>query len=182
MTTTASMKEADAHDDVVIARIVKARGVRGEVACNLDTDFPTRFAGLAKVTVRMPDGRRLALGIESHWFHQGRVILKFEGFDTMTAAQTLVGGSLVIPEGDELPLDDDQFYERRLIGSTVLTANGEEVGQVIRLMRTGGTDLLVIEGTGGREHLVPFADAICTEVDVDARRITIDPPDGLLDL
>jgi 16S rRNA processing protein RimM len=179
VTTTASTKEAD---NVVIARIVKARGVRGEVACTIDTDFPARFALLTKATVRMPDGTRLILAIENHWFHQRRVILKFEGFDTMTAAQTLVGGCLVIPEGDELPLDDDQFYERRLIGSIVITAAGEEVGQVTRLMRTGGTDLLVIEGNGGREHLVPFADAICTEVDVDAKRITIDPPDGLLDL
>ena len=181
MTTTASMKETGA-DEVVIARIVKARGVRGEVACNIDTDFPARFASLTKVTTRLPDGTRLTLAIESHWFHQRRVILKFEGFDTMTAAQTLVGGLLVIPEGDELPLDDDQFYERRLIGSIVTTAAGEEVGQVTRLMRTGGTDLLVIEGNAGREHLVPFADAICTKVDVDAKRITIDPPEGLLDL
>jgi len=175
------MNEA-AADDVVIARIVKARGVRGELACSVDTDFPARFALLTNVTVRMPDGARLSVAIEGHWFHQRRVILKFKGFDTMTSAQTLVGGSLVIPEADELPLDDDQFYERRLIGSTVVTATGDEVGEVKRLMRTGGTDLLVIEGHAGREHLVPFADAICTDVDVDAKRITIEPPDGLLDL
>lgn len=179
--TTASKLEAGA-DDVVIARIIKARGVRGEVACNIDTDFPARFASSSSVTVRMPDGTRLALAIETHWFHQRRVIVKFEGYDTMTAAETLVGGCLVIPEGDEFPLDDDQFYEHRLVGSMVITATGREVGRVTRLMRTGGTDLLVIEGNGGREHLVPFADAICTEVDVGARRITIDPPDGLLDL
>lgn len=176
---TTSKQEAD---DVVIARIIKARGVRGEVACNVYTDFPVRFASSNGVTVRMPDGTRLALSIENHWFHQRRVIVKFEGYDTMTAAETLVGGCLVIPEGDDLPLDDDQFYEYRLIGSMVITATGQEVGPVTRLMRTGGTDLLVIDGSGGREHLVPFADAICTEVDLVAKRITIDPPDGLLDL
>jgi 16S rRNA processing protein RimM len=177
--TTASNQEVD---DVVIARIVKARGVRGEVACNVDTDFPLRFASLNRVTVRMPDGTRLALSIENHWFHQRRVIVKFEGYDTMTAADTLVGGCLVIPEGDEFPLDDGQYYERRLVGSLVVTATGHEVGRVTRLMRTGGTDLLVIDGNGGREHLVPFAEAICTEVDLGAKRITISPPEGLLDL
>lgn len=177
--TTAGKQEAE---DVVIARIIKARGVRGEVACNVDTDFPGRFASLNSVTLRMPDGTRLALSIENYWFHQRRVILKFEGYDTMTAAETLVGGCLVIPDGDELPLDNDQYYERRLVGSMVVTAAGQEVGRVTRLMRTGGTDLLVIDGEGGREHLVPFAEAICTEVDVAAKRITINPPDGLLDL
>lgn len=179
--TTASKEEA-AADDVVIARIVKARGVRGEIACSIETDFPARFASSSNATVRMPDGTRLALTIEKHWFHQGRVIVKFEGYDTMTAAETLVGACLVIPEGDEFQLDDDQFYERRLIGSMVITTAGKEVGRVTRLMRTGGTDLLVIEGNGGREHLVPFANAICPEVDLVAKRITIDPPDGLLDL
>jgi 16S rRNA processing protein RimM len=179
--TTANKQEAGA-DDVVIARIVKARGIRGEVACNIDTDFPARFASSNRVTVRMPDETRLALVIENHWFHQRRVIVKFEGYDTMTAAATLVGGCVVIPEADEFRLDDDQFYERRLIGSMVVTCTGLEIGRVTRLMRTGGTDLLVIEGSGGRERLVPFADAICTDVDLGAKRITIDPPDGLLDL
>lgn len=180
MTTTRTSEHG--VEDIVVARIVKARGIRGEVACNSETDFPTRFATLNSVTVRMADGTRLVLEIENHWFHQRRVIVKFRGYDTMTMAETLVGGCLVIPEGDELPLDDDQYYERGLVGSAVTTVTGHEVGRVTRLMRTGGTDLLVIEGERGREHLVPFADAICTEVDVDARRITIDPPEGLLDL
>ncbi|MEK6302957.1 MAG: ribosome maturation factor RimM [Acidobacteriota bacterium] len=180
MTTTSTFERGG--DDIVIARIVKARGIRGEVACSIETDFPARFATLNSVSVRMPDGARLALAIEDHWFHQHRVIVKFRGYDTMTLAGTLVGGCLVVPEGDELPLDDDQYYERGLVGSAVVTVTGREVGRVTRLMRTGGTDLLVIEGECGREHLVPFADAICTEVDVRARRITIDPPEGLLDL
>ena len=179
--TTATKEEAYG-DEVVIARIVKARGVHGEVACDVETDFPERFASLANVTVRMPDTTCLTLAIENHWFHLRRVIVKFEGYDTMTMAGTLVGGRLVIPDRDELPLDDDQFFERRLVGSAVITITGHEVGRVTSLMRTGGTDLLVIEGSGGREHLVPFADAICIEVDVKAKRITIDPPTGLLEL
>jgi 16S rRNA processing protein RimM len=179
--TTAST-EGTGADDVVIARIAKARGVRGEVACNIETDFPSRFDSLNNVTVLMPDGERLSLAMEHHWFHQRRVIVKFQGYDTMTEAKTLVGGCLVISDADELPLDDDQYYERRLVGSAVITVTGQEIGRVTRLMRTGGTDLLVIEGSGGREHLVPFADAICIEVDVDVKRITIDPPEGLLDL
>ena len=177
----ASNNEARA-DDVVIARVVKARGIRGEVSCEIETDFPERFESLEEVTLWMPDGSRQALRLEGHWFHKDRVILKFEGYDTMTAAEALVGGRLVIPEADALELEDDQFYEYDVVGSEVVTADGRRVGLVIRLMRTGGTDLLVVEGEDKREHLVPFADDICTEVDVKAKRITVNPPEGLLEL
>lgn len=170
------------EEDVVIARIVKARGIRGEVACVLETDFPSRFSSLEQVTVWMPDGARLSLKVEDHWFHNQRVILKFEGYDTMTAAQSLAGGRLVIAEADVEPLAEGQFFERQVIGSEVMTSGGRTLGLVTRVMRTGGTDLLVLEGDDGRERLIPFADEICTDVDVAAKRITINPPDGLLDL
>jgi 16S rRNA processing protein RimM len=169
-------------EDVVIARIVKARGIRGEVACDVETDFPERFQSLDRVTVRMPDKRRLVLALEDHWFHKDRVILKFEGYDTMTAAEGLVGGQLVISEADGLELEDGEFYEYQVVGAEVVAITGEKIGVVTRLMRTGGTDLLVIEGEGGRELLIPFADDICTEVDVKAGRITVNPPEGLLEL
>jgi len=170
------------EEDVVIARIVKARGIRGEVACVLETDFPDRFSSLERVTVWMPDGALLSLKIEDYWFHNALVILKFEGYDTMTAAQGLAGGRLVIAEGDLEPLAEGQFLERQVIGSEVVTSDGRKVGYVTRVMRTGGTDLLVLKGDDGREQLIPFADKICPGVDVAAKRITIDPPDGLLDL
>lgn len=170
------------EEDVVIARIVKARGTRGEVACVLETDFPSRFSSLEQVIVWMPGGARLSLKVEGHWFHNQRVILKFEGYDTMTAAQGLAGGRLVIAEADGEPLAKGQFLERQVIGSEVVTSDGRTLGLVTRVMRTGGTDLLVLEGDDGRERLIPFADEICTNVDVAAKRITIDPPDGLLDL
>lgn len=165
--------------DVVIARISKARGIRGEVACNIETDFLDRFER-DRVTVTMRDGARLDLKIEDHWFHNGRVILKFEGYDTMNAALTLVGGWLVIPETDTRPLEEGEFYEYQLIGSEVITRKGEPVGRVTRLMRAGATSLLVVEGD--RERLIPFVDEICADVDTQSRRITIDAPEGLLDL
>jgi 16S rRNA processing protein RimM len=168
--------------DVVIARIVKARGLRGEVACDIETDFPERFASLGRVVVWMPDGSRLALSIEDRWFHKGRVILKFEGYDSMTEAQRLVGGRLVISEDDAWELEEGRYYEYEIVGSEVATTLGRRVGRVGRLMRTGGTDLLVVEGEGGREYLIPFADDICVEVDPESKRITIAPPEGLLDL
>jgi len=168
--------------DVVIARIVKARGIKGEVTCVLETDFPERFASLEVVTLWMPDGARLNLKVEDHWFHNDRVILKFEGYDTMTAAQGLAGGRLVIAEPDVVPLEEGRFFERQVIGSEVATSDGRRLGQVASVMRTGGTDVLVLKSEDGRERLIPFANEICVDVNLEAKRITIDPPEGLLDL
>lgn len=169
-------------EDVVIARVVRARGIRGEVACAVETDFPERLLSLEQVTIWMPDGSRFKVNVEDHWFHKDRVILKFEGYDTMTAAQNLAGGRLVIAEADLEPLGEGQFFEHQVIGSEAVTPDGRNLGRVTKLMRTGGTDVIVLESADGREQLVPFADEICTEVDVKAKRITIDPPEGLLEL
>lgn len=180
--TTAGDNSDAREEDVVIARIARARGIRGEVACDIETDFPERFDSLDCVTVWMPTGARLHLAVEDHWFHKGRVILKFEGYDTMTAAEQLVGGRLVVAERDRAILDQDEFFEYEIVGAEVFTTDGVSLGRVARLMRTGGTDVLVVESGMKRELLIPFADDICTEVDVDNRRITVNPPEGLLDL
>jgi 16S rRNA processing protein RimM len=169
-------------DEVVIARILKARGIKGEVAASIETDFPERFAALDRVTVAKPDGSRTLLRMEDHWFHKGRVILKFEGYDSMTAAKELAGSLLVVPESEREALPEDRFYEYNIVGAEAITAGGQRLGPVTRLMHTGGTDLLVVEGESGREYLIPFADDICTEIDVDAKRIVVNPPEGLLDL
>ena len=172
------------EDDVIIARIVKARGIAGEVACDLATDFPERFQVLEgeEVTLVMPNGLRLVLKLEHHWFHQNRVILKFSGTDTRTDAERLVGGRLVISQTEALELEADEFYEYDLIGLEAVTVGGQRIGRVVHLLRTGGTDLLVIEGDIKQEILIPFVDEICLEVDLENRRLTVNPPEGLLDL
>jgi 16S rRNA processing protein RimM len=169
-------------DDVVIARIVKARGIKGEVACSIETDFPDRFELLDDVTVVLPGRGRPTLRIERFWFHKGRVVVKFMGYDTMSVAETLVGGLLVIPRSKTLPLKEDEFYEHDVIGSTVIGVDGTVIGVVNRLLRTGGTDVLIVDGDHGREYLIPFTESICVDVDVDGGRITVDLPEGLLEL
>ena len=169
-------------EDVVIARIAKARGLKGEVAADIETDFPERFADLDRVEIARPDGSRALLRLQDHWFHKGRVILKFEGYDSMTAAEQLAGSFLVVPESQEEPLPDGQFREYQILGSEAVTSGGQRLGPVTRLMHTGGTDLLVVQNESGGEYLIPFADDICTEIDLDAKRIVVDPPEGLLDL
>ncbi len=167
---------------IVIARIARAWGIRGEVTAEILTDFPERFDEVAAVTLRRGASTRDAV-LERFRFHKGRVLLKFEGIETMNDATPLAGYDVVIPESDVFEItDEDTYYEFDLVGCSVTLVDGAVVGTVGSILHTGAGDLLSVVRDGRPDALVPFVEAICTEVDVDARRIVIDPPEGLLDL
>ena len=165
---------------VAIAKIIKPRGLRGEVVADLLTDFRERFDGLENVIAIAADGTRADLQIENYWFQKDRVVLKFEGIDTVEKGEELRGSEICVHQLDAVELDKDEFFEWQLEGCEVETVDGEVIGTVRELMRTGGTELLVVE-KDGRDYLIPFAEAICTEVDVDKKKIVIDAPEGLLE-
>lgn len=164
---------------VAVARVAKPRGIKGEVMCDLLTDFPERFDGLEFVTVIMPDASRRELTIQDHWFQSGRVVLKFSGVDSMNDAEMLRNAEICVPEDEAVELEDDEYYDWELTGCMVETIDGAPLGIVRELMRTGGADLLVVDGA--KEYLIPFAEAICVEVDIDNKLIKVDPPEGLLE-
>lgn len=167
-------------DLVAIARIVRTRGIRGEAVAEILTDFPERFEGLTGVLAKFPDGRIEELRLEKHWFQSGRIVLKFAGIETVEDAEKLRGSELCIDEADAVELDDGEFFDWQLEGCAVVTTGGAELGNVKELMRTGGTEILVVEDDD-REYLIPFAESICVDVDIDGKKITVDPPDGLLE-
>jgi 16S rRNA processing protein RimM len=166
-------------DLVAIAKIVRARGLKGEVVADILTDFPERFDGLKNVTAVLPDDHRLKLKLEDHWFQKGRVVLKFAGFDSVEEAEKLRDTEICVGESEAVELNEDEFYEWALEGCDVETVSGEKIGTVRQLQRTGGTDNLLVAGVG-REFLIPFAGSICVDVDIHKKVITIDPPEGLL--
>jgi 16S rRNA processing protein RimM len=170
-------------EGIVIARIARPWGNRGEVTADILTDFPERFADVSAVTLRRgAEGRPESL--EGHWFHKGRVVLKFAGVDSISDAEPLAGFDVVVPEEElhDLPEGEDVYYDFDLVGCTVATAAGDPVGEVDGVVRTGGGSLLSVRRRGGGEALIPFVDEICVDVDTEARRITVELPEGLLDL
>jgi 16S rRNA processing protein RimM len=171
-----------ANDLVVVARVARTRGLRGEVIADLYTDFPDRFAELDRVIAIGPDGSRRSLQIEEHWFQGNRVIFKFAGYDSIDDAKALSGYQLSVPEDERVELEPDYFYEWELVGCSVESLDGASLGLVSEVMKTGGVEVLLIDGAGGREYMVPLVDDICVEIDVAEKRIRIDPPEGLLDL
>ena len=165
---------------VAIAKVVKPRGLRGEVVAEVLTDFPDRFDGLEQVIGVSADGRRSDLKIESFWFQKERVILKFERFDSVDDAEGLRGTEVCVPESDAAELDEDEFFDWQLAGCEVETVEGLAIGKVREVMRTGGSELLVVENAE-REYLIPFVESICTKVDIEGKKIRVDPPEGLLE-
>jgi 16S rRNA processing protein RimM len=166
-------------DLIAIAKVVKPRGLKGEVVAELLTDFPERFDGLKDVTAVRDTSEQFELKIEDHWFQRDRIVLKFVGIDTVDQAEPLRGIEICVPEEDAVELESGVYFDWQLAGCRVKTTDGREIGKVRELMRTGGTELLVVEGV--REYLIPFAGSICVEVDVENKLIHIDPPEGLLE-
>ncbi|MGZ5434432.1 MAG: ribosome maturation factor RimM [Pyrinomonadaceae bacterium] len=172
----------DSEDVVVVARIVKTRGLRGEVVADLLTDFPDRFENLKSLIGLSPDESRRSLQIEEQWFHGNRLVLKFTGFDTIDAAKELVNYNLAVPAKDRIELPEDSFYEWELFGCRVETVGGEPVGEIAGVMRTGGVEILKVVDHTGRDRLIPMASDIVVEIDKKKKLVRIDPPEGLLEL
>jgi 16S rRNA processing protein RimM len=167
-------------DLVAIAKITKTRGLRGELVADVLTDFPERFNDLQSVIAVLPDGKQQDLKIERFWFQKERIILKFKGFDSIEAAEALRNAEVCIPEDETVELEEDEFFDWELTGCQIETLDGAKIGKVKELLRTGGTDVLVVEGEL-KDYLIPFAETICVEVDVKNKLIKVDTPEGLLE-
>lgn len=165
---------------VVVARIGKAHGLRGEVTVQVLTGAPDeRFVPGATFATDPSDSGPLVL--RSARDNNGILLLGFEHTDDRTGAEALRGTKLL---SDALSDDDDEesWFERDLIGLKAVTVAGDEVGEVTALESRPAQDLLVLRLTDGREARVPFVRALVPEVDIDGGRVVIDPPPGLLDV
>ncbi|MFR9674584.1 ribosome maturation factor RimM [Streptomyces sp. TR06-5] len=166
---------------LVVARVGRAHGIRGEVTVEVRTDEPE---------LRLAPGARLAtdppsvgpLTIESGRVHSGRLLLRFAGVTDRTAAEAL-RNTLLVAEVDpeERPEDPEEFYDHQLVDLDVLTRDGHAVGRVEEVAHLPAQDLLVVRRPDGGEALIPFVTEIVPEIDLAAQRIVVDPPPGLLE-
>jgi 16S rRNA processing protein RimM len=173
--------ESENLDLIIVARAVRTRGLKGELVAELLTDFPDRFESLNELIAVSPAGHQQPVKLENYWFQNDRVILKIESFDDVDSAKELIGYDFAVPEADRVQLEADEFYDWELEGCTVNTVDGTPVGIVSSVLKTGGTEILVVNDQDV-ERLVPLAASIVKEIDPAAKRILIDPPPGLLEL
>jgi 16S rRNA processing protein RimM len=177
-----STSAAAGEELVAVARAVRTRGLRGELVAELLTDFPERFEGLERLIAISASGSRTQLALEDHWFQSGRIILKFAGYDSIEEASALVGCEFAVTEAERVELPEDEFYDWELEGCRVETVEGEEIGRVREVLRTGGVEVLAVDNAQtGREHLIPLAEEICVEINIEQKLIRVDAPEGLLE-
>jgi 16S rRNA processing protein RimM len=170
------------EDDLIsVARIARPQGLRGEVIADLLTDFPERFARLGRVYVKRADGRFLLLDLETSRPHKGRVALKFAGCDSISGAEELRDARVMVPRDQLVELPEDTYYDFDLIGCEALSVEGQKLGRVEEVQNYGAAPLLVVRG-GARELLIPLVLSICVEIDIERKRVVVNPPEGLLDL
>ena len=163
---------------VTVALLGKPRGIRGEVTAFTLSGKPERFASLREAHLAGPDGT-VRHEVEAAWFHGGILIFKFKGIDSIEDAEPLAGAEVRIPADQRAPLDPGEFFQSDLVGCDVVERrSGEHLGRVTDWNDSGGAGLLVVEG----DLLIPFARAICVDIDPAARRIEVELPEGLKEL
>jgi 16S rRNA processing protein RimM len=169
-----------------IAFLLGSRGNRGEVKALPLSDHLERFSGLSEVHLfdaQRPALEPRAVEVEEVWRHGEHVVFKFRGVDTISAAEGLRGCEVRVPLSSRAPLAEGEFYQSDLVGCELVErTTGRCVGRVRAWREYGGPPLLEVEGLGGEEILVPFARSICVAIDLAAKRISVDLPEGLLEL
>ncbi|HEX5084614.1 MAG TPA: ribosome maturation factor RimM [Blastocatellia bacterium] len=177
-----NVHEDVSEDDLIsVARIARPQGHRGEVIADLLTDFPERFARLARVYVKRADGRLLLLDLENSRPHKGRVALKFAGCDSVSGAEELRGARVMVPRDQLVELPEDTWFDFDLVGCQAVSVEGQYLGRVEEVQNYGAAPLLVVRD-GARELLIPLVLSICVEISTERKRIVVNPPEGLLDL
>ena len=167
---------------VIVARAVRTRGLKGELLADLLTDFPERFEAITQLVALSPDGKREIVELEDFWFQNDRVVLKLSGYDGVDAAKEFVGYEFCVPETERVVLGEGEYYDFELEGCSVTELNGNAIGRVRSVLKTGGVAILTIVDDNEKELFVPLAESIIVSIDIPSKTIVVDPPEGLFEL
>jgi 16S rRNA processing protein RimM len=168
-------------DTVVVGRIGRPHGVRGEVTVEVRTDDPDlRFVPGA--VLRTDPAERGPITITGVHWHSGTLLLRLEGVDSREAAEAVRNTELLVDVADLPEIEDpDSFYDHQLVGLSARLPDDSVLGEVIAV-RHEAQDLLVVRRPEGGDVLIPFVSAIVPTVDLDGGFVVVDPPEGLLEL
>ncbi|MFH8385606.1 ribosome maturation factor RimM [Kitasatospora sp. NPDC018058] len=166
---------------LVVGKIGRAHGIRGDVSVEVRTDEPELRLGPGAVLLTDPASAG-PLTVESGRVHSGRLLLRFAGVKDRNAAEAL-RGTLLISEVDpeERPDDPEEYYDHQLIGLDVVLLDGTLVGELTEVVHLPYQDLLTVTKADGTEVLVPFVSQIVPTIDLENQRVVITPPAGLID-
>ena len=167
---------------VAVGRILRERGRHGELTAEIYSAQPGRAEKLKNVVLRL-GGRERPSEVESLWHHNGRPVFKFFGIDSISEAEIWRGADVLAPESERARPEPGEYSYADLIGCEVWAPGGEQSLGIVRgVEEYGGRPVLRVEKSGGGEMLVPFAGAICREIDVARKIIRAELPEGLTEL
>ncbi|WP_283588132.1 ribosome maturation factor RimM [Limosilactobacillus viscerum] len=162
-----------------VGKIVNTHGIRGEVRVMATTDFiKERFAPEKKLYLQTA-GEPLELTVEKARQHKGFVLVKFVGYDNINDVEKFRDHELLVSGEDQQPLEDGQYYYRQIIGLTVKTVDGEELGKIKEIMSPGANDVWVVDRPGKDELLLPVIDDVVKKVDLANQQVIVELMEGL---
>ena len=163
---------------------MRPQGRHGEALAELLTDFPERFAERKRLFLLSSKSSPRPIDLERHWLHQGRIVLKFAGIDSINDVETLRGLEVAIPKAERAPLEDGAVYIADLIGCTLVDRrNQQRVGKIVEVDRQStSTPLLVVKTCTGARSPGPLRQGLSTQLRPAAKTLTMDLPEGLLEL
>jgi len=175
------MGAAGSQEFITIARVVKTQGRHGEVAAELHTDFPEKFAERKKLFALDARGERRELRLEEHWLHKSYVVLKFAGVESINDAESLIGIEIQVPRELRAEIEPGAAYVSDLVGCEVFD-HGRAIGSVKDVQFGAGEAPLLVVSEGARESLIPFAQEFIAAIDIEGKRVEMKLPAGMLEL
>ena len=177
-----STQNASQPDYLIIGEITKPHGVRGELRVDILTEVPERYKELeevyiAKNTRQTPQKIKL----ETVRFHQGKALVKFEGYNYRDEVEKLRKWLIFIPADQAIPLEEGEFFYFQLLGMQVVTDQNEPLGKIVDIIQTGANDVFVVAHPEKGEILIPDTEEVVTHIDGDTKIVTVHLIPGLLE-
>lgn len=165
-----------------VGKIVNTHGIRGEVRVLSRTDFPEeRFVVGTKLGLFTPEAKKpIMVKIASHRQHKNFELLTFEGYPNISDVEPFKESYLKIAEHDLTELEDNAFYHHEILGCTVFSTEGQELGTISEILETGANDVWEVTPKAGKKHYIPYIEDIVKEVNIDEKKVIIEVMEGLL--
>lgn len=162
-----------------VGKIVNTHGIRGDVRVMPATDFVAERFAKGQDLYLQQAGEPLKLTVELARQHKGFILVKFVGYDNINDVQAFRDHELMVSGKDQQPLEDGQYYYHQIIGLSVKTVDGEELGTIKEILSPGANDVWVVQRDGKKDLLLPVIDDVVKDVDLDAGEVTVELMEGL---
>ncbi len=171
----------DTEELIPVGKIIGTHGIKGQMKLNSYSGNSESLRKARTVILKAPDGTNRQCVLQGFKANSGKFIVSFKDFDEINLVTPFIGSELCLKRSDLPVLAEDEYYWNDLIGLTVMTVDGEQIGKIKNIFETGSSDIYVVQGNN-REYLIPAIADVVKLVDIKGGRLVIEPIEGLLDL